>query len=414
MKKNTIISPLALTNNMKKITPKTKEWQARKKWNPFNSHKLLTHVQTWNLIKRGKPVPRPILITVDPTNVCNLKCEWCNAEFLRMKNKNSISRKALLKIADFLPRWGITDKYYETGVQAICVAGGGEPLLNPATGEFISRVIKNKIEVGVVSNGIFIDQNLDPLSKCTWVGVSIDAGTKKTYNQLKDYSPTSDSFNKVIANIAKLVKYSKDKKSKLGSDHPAYGVSYKYLLHKDNIKEVYRAAKLAKAIGCKNIHFRPAGTTWDKLGTERAIKFSPKDIEEFNKQISRAMKLDDEHFNVYGVTHKFSSQFEIDNDFAKCHSVFMTAVIGPPDGDTPSADAFNLSLCCDRRGDQKLNLAVNLNDPEKINQLWGSKKHWQIHDSIMVKNDCPRCTYQPHNQIYEQVIQNDSMTHKFI
>lgn len=399
---------------MSKNIQKNKEWQSRKKWNPFNSHKLLTHVQTWNLIRRGKPVPRPILVTVDPTNVCNLKCEWCNAEFLRMKNKNSISKDALLRIADFLPRWGINDRYFETGVQAICVAGGGEPLLNPATGDFINRVIKNKIEVGVVSNGVHIDKNLSPLSKCTWVGVSVDAATKKTYNKLKDFSPTSDSFTRVISNIEKLVKYSKKNKTKLGMKHPAYGVSYKYLLHRDNIKEVYKATKLAKEIGCKNIHFRPAGTTWDKLGTEREIKFTKADVAEFNKQIAKAMKLDDENFNVFGITHKFSSQFEINNDFAKCYSIFMTAVIGPPDGDTPPKDSFTVSLCCDRRGDKKLNLATNLQDPEKINKLWGSKKHWKIHDSIRVKKDCPRCTYQPHNQIYEQVILNDSMTHKFI
>ena len=34
--------------------------------------------------------------------------------------------------------------------------------------------------------------------------------------------------------------------------------------------------------------------------------------------------------------------------------------------------------------------------------------------SIDIANECPRCTYQPHNQIYEQVILNDSMTYKFI
>jgi len=28
--------------------------------------------------------------------------------------------------------------------------------------------------------------------------------------------------------------------------------------------------------------------------------------------------------------------------------------------------------------------------------------------------DCPRCTYQPHNQIMEHVVLNDNMTYKFI
>lgn len=399
---------------MKNKQQTTKEWSSKKRWNPFNSHKLLTHVSTWELIKNGTVPPPPILITVDPTNACNLNCTWCNAEFIRMKNKNSISKNALHKIADFLPRWGENNKHPQTGVKAICVAGGGEPLINPATGEFIDKVINNNIEVGVVTNGIMIDKFLDPLSKCTWVGVSIDSGKKHTYNKLKEYSKKQFAFDKVIENIRELVEYSKKNNTKLGMEHPAYGVSYKYLLHPENIDEIYESTKLAKEIGCKNIHFRPAGTTWDKLGTDREIKFSEDDIERFNQQISKAMELDDDNFNVYGITHKFNSQFEIENDFNKCHSVFMTAVFGPAIGKNVNEDDFTVSLCCDRRGDKKLELARNISDPNLINELWGNKGHWNIHHSICVKKECPRCTYQPHNQIYEQVIQNDSMTHKFI
>jgi hypothetical protein len=52
-------------------------------------------------------------------------------------------------------------------------------------------------------------------------------------------------------------------------------------------------------------------------------------------------------------------------------------------------------------------------DVNEVSKLWGSKKHWGIFDKIKV-GACPRCTYQPHNQVYEHVILNDSMTYKFI
>ena len=66
--------------------------------------------------------------------------------------------------------------------------------------------------------------------------------------------------------------YARKHHKRLGSTHPSYGVSYKYLLYdRDNIGEMYMAAKLAKEIGCKNIHFRPAGTPWDKIGTPEEI-----------------------------------------------------------------------------------------------------------------------------------------------
>jgi hypothetical protein len=134
----------------------------------------------------------------------------------------------------------------------------------------------------------------------------------------------------------------------------------------------------------------------------------------YQEQIKKTLELDDENFSVYGVTHKFSSQFDKANYFAKCYAVFMTAVIGPPTGKNSPDDAFVLGLCCDRRGDEKLELGRDITDANQINKLWGSKNHWKIFDKVDVAVECPRCTYQPHNEIYEQVILNDSMTYKFI
>ena len=396
-------------------TPVSQEWSATKRWNPFNSYKLLSHVHRWRQIKRGKQIPPPVLVTVDPTNACNFGCPWCNAAYVRTHRKGSLSEQSLMQVADFLPRWGEGNSGWKPGVEAICVAGGGEPLLNPATAAFIDRVIANGVEVGIVTNGSRIYPAMDTLSHCTWVGISVDAGTPETLDNLKMLKPELDTFNTIINNIATLVDYSKRHNHRLGSKHPAYGASYKYLLYSDNIGEIYQAAKLAKEIGCKNIHFRPAGTTWDNVGNPtNAIQFTLDEIKLFNEQISKTLELDDETFNVYGITHKFNSQFEASNRFQKCYAVFMTAVIMPPDGKDASKDSFTLGLCCDRRGDSKLELGSNLIDINQINTLWGSEGHWRIHDKIKIRSECPRCTYQPHNEIYEQVILNDSMTYKFI
>lgn len=398
------------------ITPSgVKEWNPSKRWNPFNSYKLLSHVSRWKRIKRGRPIPPPVLITVDPTNVCNFNCVWCNAAFIRKKSKNSLSEAALSSLAEFLPHWGAKHSCWKPGVEAICIAGGGEPLLNPVTGAFIDRVVSNGIHVGIVTNGSRIIDAIDALSQCTWVGVSIDAGTRKTFNHLKGLPPDSAAFDHVIEQISVLSDYARRHNSRLGLKHPAYGISYKYLLYnRENLSEIYEAAKLAKDMGCKNIHFRPAGTSWDKLGTADEVAFSKEDIVLFNEEIKRVMELDDETFGVYGVTHKFNSQFERANYFEKCYAIFMTAVIQPFSSGNEDEDSFVLGLCCDRRGDSKLELANNITDPLAIHELWGGKAHWSIHDRIAARLECPRCTYQPHNEIYEQVILNDSMTYKFI
>ena len=171
-----------------------------------------------------------------------------------------LSEKILCRIADFLPNWGSSGSYHP-GVKAVCVAGGGESLLNPATPVFIDRLTRNGIEIGVVTNGTRINTCIDALSQCTWVGVSVDAGSAKTFNKLKGLPEDSDIFSRIIDNMATLADYSRFYATRLGASHPSYGVSYKYLLYKENIGEIYEAAKIAKSIGCKSIHFRPAGTT---------------------------------------------------------------------------------------------------------------------------------------------------------
>ncbi|MDR2605405.1 MAG: radical SAM protein [Desulfovibrio sp.] len=389
------------------------EWKTAKRWNPFNSNKLLAHVERWKRIRRGRPLPAPALVTVDPTNVCNFDCVWCNAAHIREHRNRRLSATALTRFADFLPRWGRrnVDGF---GVDAVCIAGGGEPLLNPATAEFIDRLAANGIETGVVTNGSLIYDHMDALAQCTWIGVSLDAGTAETFNALKGIADGKHTFESIVNNMALLTEYARSRHMRLGSPHPAYGVSYKFLLHPGNIGEILDATRLAKEAGCKNIHFRPAGTPWNNLDTPDEIRFSVDDIALFNEQIAEAQELDDETFSVYGVTHKFSDQFERENCFDRCHSLFMTAVFAPPSGNIAHEDAFVMGLCCDRRGDAKLELLRDETDVERIATAWGGKAHWKLHDSIDIASECPRCTYQPHNQIYEQVILNDSMTYKFI
>ena len=63
-----------------------KEWSVDKKWNPFNNYKLLAQVYRWNLIKENEDLPPPATISIDPCNICNFKCKWCNAQELLRNN----------------------------------------------------------------------------------------------------------------------------------------------------------------------------------------------------------------------------------------------------------------------------------------------------------------------------------------
>ncbi|MFW5487297.1 MAG: radical SAM protein [Desulfovibrio sp.] len=382
-----------------------KEWAADKKWNPFNSYKLLAQVYRWKLIVEGQPVPQPALVTVDPVNICNLKCIWCNADYILNNRNNRMARETLLEIAQGLGSWQ-GSPMWPAGVEAVCIAGGGEPLLHPAVGEFINALVEHGIEVGVVTNGVHIDRFIPQLAKCTWVGVSVDAGSEEVFEQLKG----KREYTKVCDNIAKLVEYSREHETRLGMDRPGYGVSFKYLLYNGNHVDIYKAAVKAREIGCKNFHLRPAGLAWDKLSTTDGGLLKPEVREYLVREIQAARELEKSDFGVFGITHKFDETLNRSNCFETCHAIFMTCVFMPPRHD---GERFSVSLCCDRRGDSRLEFAGDMNSFADLETAWGSKEHWDIFRAINLKH-CPRCTYQPHNNIYEQVIENDSMTYKFI
>ena len=92
-----------MSTNVQSNKINAKEWSDARKWNPYNSYKLLAHVERWKHIKKGAKIPAPVLITVDPANVCNLNCEWCNARYIMSNRHNMLSEKMLENIADFLP-----------------------------------------------------------------------------------------------------------------------------------------------------------------------------------------------------------------------------------------------------------------------------------------------------------------------
>jgi MoaA/NifB/PqqE/SkfB family radical SAM enzyme len=381
----------------------SKEWAEKNKWNPFNSHKLLSHIGRWQYIQEGTPAPHPVLVTLDPINKCNLNCVWCNSDYILKKNNHIISKDLLMRIGDFLGNWKNNYKY--EGVRAICIAGGGEPLLHPSIGEFIKKVFFDyNIEVGVVTNGTMINRHLYALSHCTWVGVSVDAGTAKVFEANKG----KNLFHQVITNIEMLNNQAEKSICKLGTNIPGYGVTYKYLLHSGNYSDVYKAVKLAKEIGCKQFHLRPYGVSWDKLPRKTFFTLPMK--RQYLEQIEQARSdFEDDKFRVYGITHKFDESFSVGNTFKNWWAMFMNGVFMPGS----ETGTYTFGLCCDRRGSSKTELVRNSSNPMDVEEVWGGKKHWDLFRGLNVKK-CPRCTYQPHNQIYENVILNDNMTWKFI
>jgi len=152
-----------------------KEWN--NPYNSFNSWKVLLWREQLQAIVDQNFMP-PVIADTDPANRCNYNCIWCNAYDCIKEKQQDISEEHLIRLSDFYKEWGI---------KATCVAGGGEPLINPGTKRFLRELKQRGIEIGVITNGSLIDDEyVEILAECCrWVGFSMDAGTPDTYVKVK-------------------------------------------------------------------------------------------------------------------------------------------------------------------------------------------------------------------------------------
>ncbi|MCP4549523.1 MAG: radical SAM protein [bacterium] len=344
---------------------------------PFDGRKVAYHLPHWSAMERGE-IPPPVLVTLDPAAACNLVCRWCNSEEQTEKGVR-YSAAAIVALPAMLRRWG---------VKAVCVAGGGEPLLHPRISTLLEGLHAEGLEIGVVTNGTLIDRHMDALGCCRWVGVSVDAGSSRTYEDLK----RRDQYGAVTENMRQL-----------RARWPALEITYKYLVHPDNIEDIPEAASAARSIGCNYFHARPAGRTWVDVQAGRVSSpFTVPQVTRASELLATLESCDDNGF-IQATTSKFSDAWGISNRFDKCRAMGMTCVIQPDN---------TIGLCCDRRGDSRTTLGT-WEHPDDIPKLWGNAAHWRAM-SLVNLDDCPRCTYAPHNELYEAFVANDHTCKWFI
>jgi len=353
-------------------------------YNSFNSYKVLTHYDRLKSIADGK-FPVPSVVDIDPTNYCNLDCSYCDSQYFRKNNSKAMSEEHLLNIVNFISEWG---------VKAVCVGGGGEPLSNPATPKLLEALYENNIEIGLINNGTFLSKDIAEILSRTarWVGVSFEASNAKTYEIMKG----ANEFEKVRRNL----KYLNNIKGSLE-------VTLKYLIHPNNIDNIYSTAKMAKEDGYDAIHIRPVGleNVFDKDGRNMSEDFNMlKYADEINEQLDLARSLETKQFKVFTIKHKFGEDFGKIIKFNKCRATPLSGVF--------AADG-NFYICFTNRGKKNFILCEHFPNPKEVLKSWGGDKHKDMIEDINPEK-CMRCAFNTYNEVIEKVVLEDNMTRNFL
>ena len=363
-----------------------KEWSSP--WNPFNSAKVLLWKEHLEACAKEEYLP-PVSVDLDPSNKCMFDCPHCNAYDMMQYSNKVMSGEHMVRIVKFLVEWRESTRH-RTPMSA-CISGGGEPYMNKEMNTLLEAMYGNGMESGIITTGFPMnDKDIDVAAKTArWVGFSVDAAYPYTYAQVKGIK-NNGSMAKVLENMKKLVKRSGHYKNKCD-------VAFKFLLTPDNANEIYDAIKLAKSIGVKDFHLRPAG--WDNLSKIKEKPDYSEYVRYINNQIEEGMKLETKDFRVFGIRHKFNPDFTRKLNFNRCWSIPLIPTFG--------ADG-NVHLCFDMRGREDLILCKHDPDPSELLRFWNSDKHKEIIRSVQVQ-DCPRCTFGAYNEIVEKVIIDDTM-----
>ena len=117
------------------------------------------------------------------------------------------------------------------------MGGGGEPLMNRNVWTMPSYIASKGMKSSYATNGSLINEQIaEEMMHCRWVGVSVDSGTRETFERVHRV----DQFDKVIDNLRLLVRT----KEKTGSK---IDLAYKYLIRPDNWEDIVKACRPKKA-----------------------------------------------------------------------------------------------------------------------------------------------------------------------
>jgi radical SAM protein with 4Fe4S-binding SPASM domain len=235
-------------------------------WNagfPKIAFRLANYYFTYSqmVAKRDRIIGYPSHLTVDVTNICNLRCPLCPTGVGAPGRK-----KGMMSLDTFKTIIDETGKY----LISVDLFNWGESLLNKDVYKMIAYAHKRNIVTSISTN--FQHFSEEAAEKLVAAGLdnlilSIDGASQESYEKYR----IGGDFHKAIGNISTLVK----KKRECGIKHPY--IYWQYLVMKHNEHEIETARKIAEDLGVDKITFDHA---YLPVATrEEAIKWLPENTD---------------------------------------------------------------------------------------------------------------------------------------
>lgn len=333
----------------------------------------------------------PMVVELDPTSMCNLACPDCISGSLL--NQDEIPSERLL---------ALTNEMIESGVKAVILIGGGEPMMHPAIEEVIGRLGDAGIKIGITTNGLYLKKYLDVTSAhASWVRVSMDAGTTETFNRIRPSRTGKSLFSSAIKNMEAFARV---KRGKLGYSFMVFnegsygfkGIPIRTGALDDvkhittNVHEIYQAAKLARDIGCDYFEVKPM------YDVDHYAIMQPESITAIiDEQVSLAKTLETDDFKVLEASKLWASLHGESNlepkEYRRCAIAQVRTLI------TPSG----VYVCPYFRGNESKRIGDIRS--ETFSDMWHGNRRNTIIRNLDPSRDCEmHCIRHESNQTIER------------
>jgi MoaA/NifB/PqqE/SkfB family radical SAM enzyme len=186
---------------------------------------------------------KPLKLTFDPTNVCQLKCPLCPTGLELSERSASRAELAMFE--------GLMDEVGDS-LFMLDLFNWGEPLLNGKLTEFLRIAHRKRVSTTVSTNLSMrlSDERLRDIigSGLNHLIVSLDGASESTAGTYR----RGGDFNLVVENMRRLVELRRE----MNSSTPY--IIWRFLVFRFNEHELSRAARLATEIGVDRFTVAPA------------------------------------------------------------------------------------------------------------------------------------------------------------
>jgi cyclic pyranopterin phosphate synthase len=327
-----------------------------------NIDRVIEHIETG--------YTAPVLVEVDPSNACNHACSFCLSSYIhfdKYKGTEAFSRA-------MMPRetlMNMCEDFVKMGVRAVNWTGGGEPTLNKHLKEAIQYCGQNGIKMGMFTNGTLFDKwdMFETLvDNMTWVRISVDAGTRDTYNGVRVAKGKQD-WDKMVSNLAKLIEVNKSKGNKID-------IGVGYVISPDTYSEIVEFAKFFKDFDLMYCQYKPEIIIREDGGMQRDIEFWTEKVQPLLDEAKDILG-DKFQVNGYKLEDLANDREKFGRNYKKCLGSQVQPCVG--------ADG-HVYVCTNHRGWKQYSYG-SLHE-HSFEDIW---KNLQVRSQVMNKIENVEC-----------------------